>query len=360
MSTVAHYEITLAPTDLQWLRRHTGTHRCFPADLRAGSGTWPIWVGYRGCSSRWFRKPSFDLWFADERRMDGHARLHLNAAYRDPSLLRSRLAMELFTSLGVPAPRAWHCWLAVNGQPLGLYLALESIDAAWLRRQGHPEGAIYYAVGTQGDFQRIHTATGKAKRYLAAGYEKCYPCDDDFADLVELVRAVALTSDAAFVERIDALLDVETFLRWLIGVEFVSHTDGLIQNYALYRPAGGRWSISPWDCDGTFGRIPDGRILKPDEMPVGTGDDNNLAARLLRTERWRGRYRELWAEMLRTVLTREAIVPRLAVLYREIRPYARRDFNKRLSNTTFAREPARIRRYIAERTAVVRGRLSRM
>jgi spore coat protein H len=348
------------PADLVWFRRHVGTDRCFPGELRVQETTRPIWIGYRGRYSRWFRKPSYDIWFGEGRQLEGHSQLHLNAAYRDPSLLRARLAMQVFSELEVPTPQVWHVWLTLNGETLGLYVALEAIDAAWFRRQGLPDGVIYYAVGTQGNFGLINTDTGKRKKHLTMGYEKCHPGDEDTSDLEALIRQVTGPDDAIFEQSIATVLDVETYIRWLVGVEFMSHTDGLVQNYALMRPAGGRWRISPWDCDGTWGRIPNGRIVQADEMGLGTGDDNYLAVRLLNTPRWRACYRETWAQALQTVLTRARIVPALTQIYQEIRPYVLKDVNKRRSNSTFGREPARIRRYISERTAVARGRLARL
>ena len=360
MSSVAKYEVTLNPRDFKWFRRNIGTDRCVPAALGVGKDTRRGWIGYRGRYSRFFRKPSFDVWFGDREPLEGHSMLHLNASYRDPSLLRSRLAMQVFADLGVPAPRTWHVWLTMNKEPLGLYLALESVDAHWLRRQGAADGCIYYAVGSQGNFGLINPSTKRPKRFLAKGYEKRHPLDSNTSDLEELIRHVGLTSDREFAEQIDRVLDVETFLRWLVGVEFMSHTDGLVQNYALFRPASGRWRISPWDCDGTFGRVPNGEALYADEMPIGTGEDNYLAVRLLRSNRWRQRYREIWGEALRTVFARQHIVTLLAQFYQEIRPYALRDTNKRINNSTFGREPALIGQYIVERTAVVRQRLAQM
>lgn len=352
---VPEYHLSLDESDWRWLRSHAGTPRCFEGALTAGGDVWPVWAGYRGRYSRWFRKPSFDIWFAGGRLFHGHTRLHLNAAYRDPSHLRGRLSLEVFASLGVPTPRAWHVSLHVNGEPAGLYTALEAVDAAWYARAGLPPGPIYYGVGSRGTFGLIDPETKRRKRYLAMGYEKCYPYDEDFGDLEELIWAIALPDDGEFADSIDRTVDVESFLRWLIGVEFMSHTDGLVQNYALIRPGKGRWQISPWDCDGTWGRVPNGRPWPPDEMGIGTGDDNYLAARLLKTPRWRRRYLDLWEELLADPLSVRTLHGRLAALYGEIRSAALSDREKRRSNSTFLKEPGRIRAYIAERTAFVRA-----
>jgi spore coat protein H len=356
---VSEYGLTMDGDDLKWMRRNVGTARCFAACLRLDSREWPVFIGYRGNYSRWFRKPSYDIWFADPDAFGGHAKLHLNAAYRDPSLLRGRLALELFSDLDVPTPRAWHVWLTLNQEPLGLYTAIESLDHRWLKRNGLAPGAIYYAVGTKGNFGLIDPDTGAPKRYLATGYEKCFPWDDNFSDLEQLLYAITLPDSPEFETRVDHVVDVNRVLRWLAGIEFLSHTDGLVQNYALFRPEGGLWQVSPWDCDGTLGRIPNGEIYYPDEMYVGVGTDNYLLARLLSTPASRERYLEIWAGALRGPLRTERVFDRLDATWNEIRPYALADENKRWSSSTFRKERGRIRAYVTDRTKYIRSRLTK-
>jgi spore coat protein H len=351
------YDLTMDTDDLKWLRRHVGTARCFPAFLEVDSKRWPVWIGYRGNYSRWFRKPSYDIWFGEDLSFHGHARLHLNAAYRDPSMLRGRLALELFAELGVPTPRSWHVWLSLNDRPLGLYTAIESLDGGWLERRGMKGGSIYYAVGSKGNFGLLDPDTDKPKRYLWSGYEKCVPWDDDFSDLEQLIYQITLPQPAQFQDEINSVLHVETIVRWLIGIEFMSHTDGLVQNYALFHPPGKRWQISPWDCDGTFGRVPNGRIFHADEMALGTGEDNYLLARLLISPTWRQRYLTIWAQSLDGVLSQAHVGMRLDALWEEIKQDALHDDNKRHSNSTVRREPGRIRTYVKERTQFIRQKL---
>jgi spore coat protein H len=257
--------------------------------------------------------------------------------------------------MGVPVPDAWHVWLSVNGRPMGLYTALESLDERWLTQRGQHSAGIYYAVGTDGTFGLIDPETEERKQHLASGYEKVWPHADDVSDLEQLIYQITLPTDAEFERQIDGVIDVECFLRWLIGVEFMSHTDGLVQNYALFRPEGGRWQISPWDCDGTWGRIPNGSPIEADYMVMGTGDDNYLAIRLLRAPRWRRRYRALWTELLDGALSRRNVGDRLDAIYQEIRADALRDEEKRWSNSTFLREPRKIRKFYAERLAVAQA-----
>lgn len=354
---VPTFDLSMDPADLAWLRRYSGTLRCFPMELHTSSGRWPGWIGSRGRYSRYFRKPSFELWFSADRPFGGLTGLHLTSAYRDPSLLRTRLSLEVFDRIRVPVPNCRHVWVNVNGEPAGLYTAIEPFDARWMARRGETPGAVYYSVGSKGNFGLIDPDTGRPKRQLAAGYEKCFPADDQFDDLVDLIYRLTLPEPAQFEAGVGSVIDVETFLRWLIGVEFMSHTDGLVQNFALFRAEGGLWRISPWDLDGTWGRIPNGRPIDADFMEMGTGEDNYLMARLLRSPIWRARYLALWAELLETEFSVNRLTGRIEALFDEVLPLALRDPYKRRSNQTLRREPKRMIGYVQDRCDLVRRRI---
>lgn len=344
--------------DLAWLLKHPGTDRWFPVEFQAESNQGKAWIGYRGRSSRWFRKPSFELCFQRPEEFLGHGRLHLNAAYRDPSMLRARLCLDLFRQIDVPTPKAWHVSLRLNGEMIGLYTATESVDQSWLTRNGYAEGPIFYAVGNHGTLGYLDQETGKRKRYLSAGYEYAQAGEDRFSDLESLIHSIVLPDEVAFDKLIASIVDVERFLRWFIGVEFLAHTDGLVQNYALFRPRGGRWLISPWDCDATLGRLPCGRPQRGDEMRIGTGTENYLAVRLLASSVWRPVYRSLWEQLLEDALSVQQVTERLYELFHEIRSAGLQDERRRWSDSVFLRQPNEIRHWVVERTQRIRAMLS--
>lgn len=80
-------------------------------------------------------KPSFKIdldRYVEDNALDGLDDLVLNNMVLDPSYLRERLAYLAYRELGVPAPRAAHVQVWVNGQAYGLYLLLEDVDGKFL------------------------------------------------------------------------------------------------------------------------------------------------------------------------------------------------------------------------------------
>lgn len=273
-------------------------------------------------------------------------------------MLRGRLCLELFRQLGVPTPKAWHSSLWLNGELFGLYTAVESVDQRWLSRNGYADGPIFYAVGNEGTLGYLDQETGMKKSHLTIGYEQVHPAEDRFHELESLIHSVVLPTEVAFDRLIPSIVDVDCFLRWLIGVEFLAHTDGLVQNYALFRPRGGRWLISPWDCDATLGRLPCGRRQRGDEMIIGTGTENYLAVRLLASKVWRPAYAELWERLLESELSTERIMERLEEIFYEIRYAGLRDRRRRWSDRLFLRQPKEIRKWVGERRQRIREMLA--
>ena len=96
-------------------------------------------VGFRlrGNTSRQADKKSFKLDFNHFQRgrdFYGIEKLNLNGEHNDPSIIRSKLSWDIFEDIGMPATRASHAKVYINGQYYGLYISIEHIDENFLER----------------------------------------------------------------------------------------------------------------------------------------------------------------------------------------------------------------------------------
>ena len=73
----------------------------------------------------------------------GLDKLNLSNLYDDPSGMRDWLAYRIMEEAGVDAPLTSYVWLTVNGEDMGLYLAVEDVGESWMERTGHQNGALY-------------------------------------------------------------------------------------------------------------------------------------------------------------------------------------------------------------------------
>ena len=74
----------------------------------------------------------------------GLDKLCLNNLIQDNTLMKDYLAYQLMGNFGVAAPLCSYAWITVNGEPWGLYLAVEGVEDSFLRRNyGSNHGELY-------------------------------------------------------------------------------------------------------------------------------------------------------------------------------------------------------------------------
>ena len=94
-------------------------------------------------SDRYSLKIKFDK-YVDGQTYYGIEKLALNNNYQDPTYMKEYLSYEIFSSLGVPTPEYSYASISINGEPWGLYLAIEDIDERYIEKYyGSLDGNLY-------------------------------------------------------------------------------------------------------------------------------------------------------------------------------------------------------------------------
>ena len=157
-------------------------------------------------------KPSLKIkinWETPGRRFRGLEELTLNAMNDDHTMMHERVGYRLYRASGVPAARATHATVTVNGQPYGLYTHLETVDEGFISRWFSQADGILFELA-DADF----TAE------LIDGFELKYNGDDtmDHDEAMSNIQGAisALTTDDPN-EALDAVrehIDMDQFLRY--------------------------------------------------------------------------------------------------------------------------------------------------
>jgi len=96
-----------------------------------------------GFGSRLFKKLTWAFKF-DERFL-GRRAIKLRAMANDPTLVREKLATELYKAVGVPVQEGTYARLFINGDTYGLYHMIDGFSKRWLK--GYVHGDINAKIG---------------------------------------------------------------------------------------------------------------------------------------------------------------------------------------------------------------------
>jgi spore coat protein H len=236
-----HWEMTIAPEDLEALYAYPNTEALYPAHVACPSGECDCLAGFRGSTSLLLPKKSWHLELFDNN-LTGRSHLCLDAHFRDLSMMRNHLAMELVRHMGYPAPLSRHVTLSVNGENMGVYLETERVDQDFLVGNGLPDGAIFKAV--EGPARFVPFLSGHPP---LDGFE-CRSGDEYAAD--ELTR---LIGDVCRGGEFESRFDSDCFIGNMAANLAMVDIDCCVKNYYLVFGTDGVWRYFPWDHDASFG-----------------------------------------------------------------------------------------------------------
>jgi spore coat protein CotH len=135
---VPRIDILINPDTLDWLYQEENLksdiefHAIFIFDNGTIRDTInPVGFRLRGNTSRYSQKKSFKIAFnafTKGGKYYGVEKLNLNGEHNDPSVIRSKIGWDLLRQWKIPAPRANHVEVYINGDYYGLYIIVEHID----------------------------------------------------------------------------------------------------------------------------------------------------------------------------------------------------------------------------------------
>ena len=299
-----------------------------PAELEYDGETATVGLRLKGGGS--FRaldsggKPAFKVDFAavhDEQSFSGVKKLGLNNMVSDPSFLSESMACRAFAEAGSPSIRTRHVALTVDGEPWGLYLAVEHVGRRYLsERFGSDDGNQY-----EGSL-RLVQGERRVADFTEEGIDRFeLDTEGEPADRLDLRGFVqeldAATSAAEQTDVMERWLDLDAFLLYVALEVYVIHWDGYVgtpSNFRVYfEPDDQRFRFIPWGCDDAL------RFrwaLEADGFHVNGHHPGRLFALALGNEDTRERYRQRLAAVAEE-LEAAGLAAQLDLLVEEIEPW---------------------------------------
>ncbi len=304
---VPHFLIEVTGTNLTNLRQDN--RKYVRATVKVGTNVYSdVGIHLKGAAGS-FRglddKPALTLnfdKFHNGQRFHGMDKLHLNNSVQDSSYLTEILCGEMFLTAGVPAARAAHARVTLNGRDRGFYVLKEGFDKTFLKRHfANVKGNLY-----DGGFLR--EVTDPLERNSGDG-------PDDHADLKALARAAEVSDPTQRLAQMEQRLDVDRFLSFIALEIMTHHWDGYAlkrNNYRIYHdPDSDKIVFIPHGMDQMFQNA---------DFPILPNMDGLVARAIVTTPDGRKRYLERVAKLYAEVFRVETLTNRINELEAQIQP----------------------------------------
>lgn len=184
-----------------------------------------------------------------DQEIDGYGTLKLANVFKDPSFVREVLGYEIARKY-MPASRANFINVYVNGELVGLYTSVQSVDKSFLRSHFYSDENTFIK-GDPGPGN-----PGASLEYLgpdSTDYFQSYEMKSDYGwqDLVDLCDTLNnYTSDIENVLNVDRLLWFMAYHNLLVSLDSPIHGP---HNFYLYKDGTDRFNHIIWDLNMTFG-----------------------------------------------------------------------------------------------------------
>jgi len=226
------------------------------------SGTnWARPSGFKTCT-----KLSMKIkinWEDSDRKFYGLKKLQFHSQNNDESQMRDRLGYWLYREMGVPAPRAVHARLVINGEYAGLFSLVEQIDGRFTRYN--------YEDGKGNLYKEIWPLRDNGKPFPDSKYLEALKTNEDEDPSVEMIRTFAEEIEQTPFDELPAVIE-----KWMVLEEIISYAvvDRMIRNddgafhwycnfggcsshnfYWYEEPTARTMHLIPWDLDNAFQNI---------------------------------------------------------------------------------------------------------
>jgi spore coat protein H len=245
--TIKEYNIVCNDSTYNYLIENYSENNYIPITINYNGKSVVAKMRVRGDSSRKYPKKSLKIKF-DSLQIEGLPKvINLNAEYEDKTYVRQYLSSKLMQQSGQMCFSAEHVKVLLNGKFLGLYLQIENMDKAFLKRNNlSPKGNLYKATKDGACLSIFDNFDEK--------WEKKTNKKSDHSDLLQLIEDINYKPNDEFEEFIRESFNYDEFVNMLALNMFMSNNSTYYHNYYLYHDLynTGKWTLLPWDMDKTL------------------------------------------------------------------------------------------------------------
>ncbi len=222
---------------------------------------WTNPSGFKTCS-----KLSMKIkinWEGREERFYGLKKLQFHSMNLDDSKMHDRLGYYLFREMGVPAPRAVHARLEINGDFAGLFSLVEQIDKRFIKENFDDDAGNLYKELWPLDMQENIPSNQEFFQALRTN-EDDNPSFDIFKSFGQSMRSAQGDQASDILQN---RMDMDETMSMIVVDRTIRHDDGPFHwycsgnfcsphNFYWYEePTNQKVHLIPWDLDNAFENI---------------------------------------------------------------------------------------------------------
>lgn len=237
-------------------------------------------VHVRGNSSRTFDKLGYSIDLIKEdgtdndvvfMGMDAHSEWALHGPFLDKTLIRTYMWYNIAGEIMEYSPNVRFCELMINGEYMGLYVAMEKITAGEngarlnLSKKSKDNEFAGYMIKLDSpsnipykNINNFSTYTEAAERTISIVYPKGKNLTPELAD--EIARNFSIFEKSLYSYDYDsdvygykAYIDVQSFVDYFLINEFTVNYDAGGRSTFMYRDLGNRYKMCIWDFNACCG-----------------------------------------------------------------------------------------------------------
>ncbi len=202
----------------------------------------------------------------------GFKELSMSPAFQDNSLIREKVASDLFRDAGVPAARTSFCQVYIdfgNGSTYcGIYTIVEVVDDTMIKSQfGEEAGNIYKPESTFSSFSE--------QDFEKKNHKKLEDWSDVKSAILQLNSSLRKSDATKWRSELEGVFNVDGFIRWLAMNTLMTSWDSygaMPHNYYLYNSPDKKLTWIPWDENEAMSTKKEGGM--PPLPPPGGGPGN--------------------------------------------------------------------------------------
>ncbi len=317
-------------------------------------------VRFKGESSYDFypgkKKPfriKFDK-FIKKQDFFGLEDLNLTNNFKDPTMIREKIYLDMLNRHGLPAPRATFAKLYINDKYWGLYQVNENIDDVFLETRFKEKSGNLFQGDPVANF--VYLGNDQSKYYMRYGL-KNNEAKNDWSDLVRLIKQIndTILKEEEYAQRINNLIDLDACLKsWAIN-NLIGNIDAYNMfyphNFFIYHDSAstkwkwisldGNYSFAAWNPIMNYPQLTRMSVMIPDSTPYNDARpllERTLGSNLIIQRHYIKIVKELFyndfqPERMNQIIDSLSLRIRVAVYADSNKMYSNTDFDTNINST---------------------------